>query len=147
MSYISAKVNQQSPSALDVSTLVNQWFEGVDEKDVNKLLSLLHPDMKLTVPFQTEVILGHVNALQTFKAFDEAVNNFSYRNVLIDGNIAALRFDGYINGEHLQGVDFFHFNREGRVVKIEIMARPLAAIKHLHDAVNGHKVVNLPLEN
>jgi len=139
MSYTTATDHQLNTSTLDVSTLVNQWFEGVKKRDINKLLSLLHPDMQLTVPFQTEVILGNVNALQTFKAFDEAVNNFSYKNVLIDGNIAALRFEGDINGEHLQGVDFFHFNAEGQVEKIEVMARPLAAIQHLHEAVNGNK--------
>lgn len=139
MIYTTAKDNQQSSSTLDVRTLVNQWFEGVKERDVNKLLSLLHTDMQLTVPFQTEVVLGNMNALQTFKAFDEAVKNFSYKNVLIDGNIAALRFEGNINGEHIQGVDFFHFNAEGQVEKIEVMARPLAAIQHLHEAINNHK--------
>jgi len=140
MSHTSASDNQHNKSALDINTLVNQWFEGVKARDANKLLSLLHPDMQLTVPFQTEVILGNVNALHTFKTFDGAVNNFNYKNVLIDGNIAALRFDGYTNGEHLQGVDFFHFNTEGRVEKIEVMARPLAAIQYLHKAVNGHKL-------
>jgi len=139
MSYTAATDNQPNRSELDINTLVNQWFEGVKKRDVNKLLSLLHPDMQLTVPFQTEAILGNVNALQTFKAFDEAVNNFNYKNVLIDGNIAALHFEGDINGEHLQGVDFFHFNAEGQVEKIEVMARPLAAIQYLHEAVNGRK--------
>jgi hypothetical protein len=104
------------------------------------LLSLLHPDTQLSVPFQTEVILGNVNALHTFKAFDEAVDNFTYKNILIDGNIAALRFDGSINGEYLQGVDFFHFNSEGRVERIEVMARPLVAIQYLREAVNANKL-------
>jgi len=138
MSYITD--HQQDTSALEVNMLVNQWFEGVKKRNVNKLLSLLHPDMQLTVPFQTEVVLGNVNALQTFKAFDEAVNNFNYKNVLIDGNIAALRFEGDINGEYLQGVDFFHFNAKGQVEKIEVMARPLAAIQSLRKAVNGLKI-------
>jgi len=101
------------------------------------LLSLLHPDMQLTVPFQTDVILGNVNALHTFKSFDEVVNDFNYKNVLIDGNIAALRFDGYINGEHLQGVDFFTFNEKGLVETIEVMARPLAAVLCLQEAIEG----------
>jgi len=134
-----AKDHQQNNSTLDVKKLVHHWFEGVKERDVKKLLSLLHPDIQLTVPFKTEVILGSVKALQTFKAFDEAVDNFSYENVLIDGNIAALRFKGDIKGEHLQGVDFFHFNAEGLVEKIEVMSRPLAAIAHLREAVIGSK--------
>jgi len=130
----------QNTHAIDVKALVNQWFEGVKTRDAEKLLSLLQSDMQLTVPFQTEVILGNVSALQIFKGFDEAVDNFSYKSVLIDGQIAALRFDGHINGEYLQGVDLFHFNTEGKVEKIEVMARPLAAIQHLHDAVNGYKL-------
>jgi len=133
------KDHQQNTSTLDVNTLVNHWFEGVKARDVKKLLSLLHPDIQLTVPFKSEVILGNVKALQTFKAFDEAVANFSYKNVLIDGNIAALRFEGDIKGEHLQGVDFFHFNAEGLVEKIEVMSRPLAAIAHLREAVIGSR--------
>ena len=139
MSFTAATENQQTPSILDVSTLVNQWFEGVKERDVNKLLTLLHPDVQLRVPFQTEIVLGNVNALQSFKAFDEAVNNFTYKQVLIDGNIAALRFEGDIKGEHLQGVDFFHFNAGGQVEKIEVMARPLTAIHHLDEAINHHR--------
>jgi len=140
MSYIAPTDIRPNTSELDINILVKKWFEGVKKRDVNKLLSLLHPDMELTVPFQTEIILGNVNALQTFKAFDESVNNFNYKNVLIDGNIAALHFEGDINGEHLQGVDFFHFNADGQVEKIEVMARPLAAIQYLHEAVNGCKI-------
>jgi len=140
MSHTAASENRQNEFTLDVSMLVNQWFEGVKARDANKLLSLLHPDVQLTVPFQTEVTLGNVKALHTFKTFDEVVNNFNYKNVLIDGNIAALRFDGYIKDEHLQGVDFFHFNSEGQVEKIEVMARPLVAIQHLYEAVNGNKL-------
>jgi len=132
-----AKDHQQNNSALDVKKLVNHWIEGVKERDVKKLLSILHPDIQLTVPFKTEVILGNVKALQTFKAFDEVVDNFSYENVLIDGNIAALRFEGDIKGVHLQGVDFFHFNADGLVEKVEVMSRPLAAIAHLREAVIG----------
>jgi hypothetical protein len=64
----------------------------------------------------------------------------NYKNILIDGNIAALRFDGYINGEYLQGVNFFHFNSEGRVERKEVMARPLAAIQYLHEAANANKL-------
>jgi len=131
------KHHQQNTNTPDVQTLVNHWFDGVKERNIKKLLSLLHPDIQLTVPFKTEVILGNVNALQTFKAFDEAVDNFSYKNVLIDGNIAALRFEGDIKGEHLEGVDFFHFNVEGQVEKIEVMSRPIAAIAHLREAVVG----------
>jgi hypothetical protein len=140
MSYIAATDNRPNTSELDINILVKKWFEGVKKRDVHKLLSLLHPDMELTVPFQTEIILGNVNALQTFKAFDESVNNFNYKNVLIDGNIAALYFEADINGEHLQGVDFFYFNADGQVEKIEVMARPLAAIQYLHEAVNGCKI-------
>jgi len=129
MSHASEKGNQLNINALDMNALVNQWFEGVKARDAERLLSLLHSDIQLTVPFQTEAILGNVNALQTFKAFDEAVNNF-----------ATLHFEGDVNGEHLQGVDFFHFNAEGQVKKIEVMARPLAAIQYLHEAVNGLKI-------
>ena len=79
MSYTSVTDNRPNTSELDINMLVNQWHEGVKKRDINKLLLLLHPDMQLTVPFQTEAILGHMNALQTFKAFDEYVNNFNYK--------------------------------------------------------------------
>jgi hypothetical protein len=58
-------------------------------RDANKLMSLLHPNMQLTVPFQTEVILDKLNALQIFKTLDQVMIDFNYNNVLIDG---------YING-------------------------------------------------
>jgi len=132
--------NKQTTDSLDVSALVNQWFEGVKMRDVQKLLALLHPDIRLTVPFQTDVILGNIKALETFKFFDEVVSNFTYKSVLIDGNVAALRFEGDINGERLQGVDFFHFNLEGQVEKIEVMARPLDAVLGLQKAIERNKV-------
>jgi len=135
MNLASASYNQQSLSTDDVGCRVNQWFEAVKARHVNTLMSLLCSDVRLTVPFQTEVILGNVNTLNTFKVFDQVVNNFSYNSVLIDGNTAALRFDGDINEEHLQGVDFFHFNSAGQVDKIEVMARPLIAINYLHETV------------
>ena len=139
MNHVLTTEGQLNSHTLSVNALVNLWFEGVNARDAKKLLSLLHPDMQLTVPFQTEVILGNVNVLQTFKIFDEVVTNFDYKSDLIDGKVAALRFDGDINGEHLQGVEFFHFDSEGQVEKIEIMARPLKAIQYLHEAVNELK--------
>jgi len=145
MSHTTATEHQKNISALNVSTLVNQWLEGVKQRDVNKLLSLLHPDIRLTVPFQTDVILGNINTLETFRTFDEMVSNFIYKSVLIDGSIAALRFEGDINGERLQGVDFFHFNSAGQVEKIEVMARPLAAVQGLQKAIEG-KMLNNPSE-
>ena len=58
-------------------------------RDANKLISLLHPNMQVIVPFQTEVILDKLNALQIFKTLDQVMIDFNYKNVLIDG---------YING-------------------------------------------------
>jgi hypothetical protein len=45
--------------------------------------------MQVIVPFQTEVILDKLNALQIFKTLDQVMIDFNYNNVLIDG---------YING-------------------------------------------------
>jgi len=132
--------SQHDTNSLDVRALVNQWLEGGKIRDGQKLLALLHPDIRLTVPFKTDVIWGSINTLSTFKAFDEVVSNFTYKNVLIDGKVAALRFEGNINGELLQGVDLFHFNHEGQIEKIEIMARPLASVQSLQEAIEGNDV-------
>ena len=139
MDSFSTSEAQSESSAIDTQGLVNQWFSGIKERNAHALLSLLHPDMVLTTPFQTEAISGNVNVLQTFKTFDQCVKNFTYQGVLVDGDIAALRFEGEVGGEHLQGVDFFHFNQEGQVEKIEVMARPLAAVQALRKAIDGNQ--------
>ena len=136
MSSFSISDVQSKATPIDTVDLINQWFGGIKERNAQALLSLLHPDMVLTTPFQTESISGNMNVLKTFKIFDQCVNNFNYQGVLVDGNIAALRFDGDVGGEHLQGVDFFHFNQEGQVEKIEVMARPLAAVQALRTAID-----------
>ncbi len=59
------------------------------------------------------------------------IDAFAYVRIYWSGASAAFRFSGQVGGFEMSGVDFFDFDAEGRIVEIEIAARPPKAITAL----------------
>lgn len=127
--------SENKANSQNIPQLVKQWHEAVEKRDREAVINLLHKDLELKTPFQTEAISGVLNVMQTMIFFIESMDTFQYRECLTDEGIAALKFDGTINGETLEGVDFFHFDAQGKVFRIEVMARPLSSIEKLGQSI------------
>jgi hypothetical protein len=59
-------------------------------------------------------------------------SNFRYVREVVGPSDAILEFEAEIDGIHLNGVDMFHWNAEGRIDDFKVMVRPLKAVNLLH---------------
>lgn len=60
-----------------------------------------------------------------------------YTDSWCNGDRYALRFEGEIEGRHFSGVDIVSLDREGLIARIEIFARPPAAMLALRDRMGA----------
>jgi len=59
-------------------------------------------------------------------------SNFRYVREVVGPSDAILEFEAEIDGIHMNGVDMFHWNAEGRIDDFKVMVRPLKAVNLLH---------------
>ena len=115
--------------------VLQSWLEGVKNRDAAALVSLFSTNPILNPPFQDETVEGANNILKTLRAFDQSVNNFKYQRTFVQEGTALLEFTGDVGGQALQGLDLFNINKAGEIESIEVMARPLAAVQKLGEAI------------
>jgi len=72
------------------------------------------------------VILGAV--VQVFE-------DFRYTDQLETGDAAALAFNARVGDRELDGIDFLHFDEEGRVDRMAVYVRPMSGVHALAEAM------------
>ena len=75
---------------------------------------------------QIKVILGAV--VQVFE-------DFRYTDQLETGDAAALAFSARVGERELDGIDFLHFDEEGRVDRMAVYVRPMSGVHALAEAM------------
>lgn len=99
-----------------------------EDKVFGTLDAMLAEDLILKPPTYWKPWRGRapVTRLLCFAASN--IDRLVYRRIFWKGDHAAFQFDAEIGGIAFSGVDFFSFDADGRVVQVEIMARPPKAI-------------------
>ena len=59
-------------------------------------------------------------------------DEFRYVREVVGEHDAMLEFTTILDGIHINGVDMFHWNAEGRIDDFKVMIRPLKAVNMLH---------------
>jgi len=59
-------------------------------------------------------------------------NDFRYVREIVGDRDAALEFTATVDGIHINGIDLFHWNADGRIDDFKVMIRPLKAVNLLH---------------
>lgn len=59
-------------------------------------------------------------------------SQFRYVREVVGPSDAVLEFTAVLDGIHINGVDMFHWNGDGRIDDFKVMIRPLKAVNHLH---------------
>ncbi len=120
-----------------VSQALKDWVRAAASKDGPALRDLLSEDIALFPPFQEEPMIGQTKALKTLSLFSKVTQNFSYDRTWHSGKMAVLEFTAEIEGRTLHGLDLIEFNDRGKISRIEVMARPHAAVTSLRAALLG----------
>ena len=116
------------------SETVRRWHALLESRDLSRLEDLLTDD----VVFHSPVVHTpqHGKALTTiyltgaYHVFRDS--GFRYVREVVSDTDAVLEFEAEVDGIHVNGVDMFHWNAEGKIDDFKVMVRPLKAINLLH---------------
>ena len=68
----------------------------------------------------------------------DTVEGFTYRQQWIDGNDIILEFTGTVDGKGLVGIDKITLGDDGRMVRIEVLMRPLNTLIEFAGRMRDH---------
>ena len=117
--------------------LAQVWHDAVEAKDVDKILDMFSESIVVLTPFREEEVRGKEAVLKTFAAFVEVTEYFKYGRDWAFENEVFLEFTARVNGKHFLGIDLITLDEDGKIARFDIVARPLASIQALSDAVDA----------
>lgn len=111
-----------------------RWHALVESKDPAALDVLLDEDAVFHSPIVHSPQCGKALVTMYLTAAMHVLtsNDFRYVREIVGDRDAILEFTATIDGIHINGVDMFHWNDEGRIDDFKVMIRPLKAVNLLH---------------
>jgi ketosteroid isomerase-like protein len=107
----------------------------IETRNVEAAVALLADDVVFHSPIAFKPYTGRSAAAAVLAAVSRVLDDFAYERELTseDGRDHAFIFRARVDGKEIQGCDFLRHDRDGRVVELTVMARPLTAALALRD--------------
>lgn len=116
---------------------VEKWHQIIKAADADALDDILADDAVFHSPVVHSPQEGKALVKMYLTAAFAGLTNDSFKYVreVVDGNQAVLEFSVTINDIHVNGVDMFTWNEEGKITDFKVMIRPLKAINMVHQGM------------
>src|ERR671918_2014751 len=106
-----------------------------ESKDFSALEELFAEDVTFRSPVVFKPYEGRDAIAMLLGAVVQVFEDFRYTDQVETGNAAALAFSARIGDRELDGIDFLHFDSEGRVDRIAVYVRPMSGVNALAEAM------------
>jgi hypothetical protein len=113
----------------------DEWHRLVRERDVAALAALLAPEVAIGAPPYWEPFRGAALAQHLLGLILETIEGFSYHREWRNGDELALEFRGRVGALELQGIDLISLDAEGRILRLDVLMRPVKAVNALIAAI------------
>ncbi|MFN2427988.1 MAG: nuclear transport factor 2 family protein [Candidatus Binatia bacterium] len=114
--------------------VVEKWHSVASSRDPAGLEDLLAEDVVFHSPVvhspQRGKDLTTLYLTAALRVLGE--NDFRYVREIVGASDAVLEFTATVDGIHINGIDMFHWNGDGRIDDFKVMIRPLKAVNLLH---------------
>lgn len=107
----------------------------VETRDLDAMVSQLHPDVRLYSPVAFKPFVGHAQVRELFANLLEVFEGFSYTDELAGESSHALIFAAHIGDVQVQGLDHLRVDEDGLVTEFTVMVRPLSAAIRLAETM------------
>jgi len=108
-----------------VKHFLDHWHEAVRQRDGQKLDAIIAEGCELHSPVVWKPSSDKRYLLHILSGVINLVEGFDYRQQWVDGNEIILEFTGTVDGKGLVGIDKITLNDEGKMIRIEVLIRPL----------------------
>ena len=112
-------------------TRLTLWHDIVASKDTSRLGNLLADDILFYSPVFWQPKQGKMAAFIILSTVIEVFEDFVYRREWLMGNEWALEFSARIGDKQLKGLDLITFDESGKIVRFEVLIRPLNGLQAL----------------
>ena len=122
----------------DVQSFLRDWHAAVDKRDAALMHSIVAEGCELHSPVVWKPTADKDYLLHILQGVINLVEGFSYRQEWVDGNEVILEFTGTVDGKGLVGIDKITLNDDGKMVRIEVLIRPLNTLLQFAERMREH---------
>ena len=116
---------------MTTDTRLALWHDIVASKDTSRLGNLLADDILFYSPVFWQPKQGKMAAFIILSTVIEVFEDFTYHREWLMGDEWALEFSARIGDKQLKGVDLVTFDESGKIVRFEVLIRPLNGLQAL----------------
>ena len=114
----------------------SDWFRAAAEaKDFSAIDELFAEDVVFRSPVVFKPYEGRDAVAMVLGAVVQVLEDFRYTDQVETGDAAALAFSARVGDRELDGIDFLHFDDDGRINGMAVYVRPLSGINVLAEAM------------
>ncbi len=113
----------------------DRFRAAAESKDVSAIEELFAEDVVFRSPVVFKPYEGRDAVAMLLGAVVQVLEDFRYTDQVETGDAAALAFSARVGDREVDGIDFLHFDSEGRVNRLAVYVRPLSGINALAEAM------------
>ena len=111
----------------------DKFRAAAEAKDFSAIDELFTEDVVFRSPVVFKPYEGRDAVAMLLGAVAQVFQDFRYTDQVETGDAAALAFSARAGDRELDGIDFLHFDAEGRINRMEVFIRPMSGMHALAD--------------
>src|ERR687892_1198694 len=113
----------------------DRFRQAAEGKDFSAIDELFTENVVFFSPVVFKPYEGREAVAMLLGAVVQVFEDFRYVDQLETGDAAALAFSARVGDRELDGIDFLHFDSEGKVDRMAVYVRPMSGVNALADAM------------
>jgi hypothetical protein len=113
----------------------DQFRQAAEAKDFSAIEELFAEDVVFRSPVVYKPYEGRDAVAMLLGAVVQVFEDFRYTDQVETGDAAALAFSARVGERELDGIDFLHFDSEGRLDRMAVYVRPMSGVNALAEAM------------
>jgi SnoaL-like domain len=131
----SATVECWSSNPFNVGMKSDRFRAAAESKDFSAIDELFAEDVAFRSPVVFKPYEGRDAVAMLLGAVVQVFEDFRYTDQVETGDAAALAFSARVGDRELDGIDFLHFDSDGRVNRMAVYVRPMSGVNALAEAM------------
>jgi hypothetical protein len=113
----------------------DRFRAAAESKDFSAIDELFAEDVAFRSPVVFKPYQGRDAVAMLLGAVVQVFEDFRYTDQVETGDAAALAFSARVGDRELDGIDFLHFDSDGRVNRMAVYVRPMSGVNALAEAM------------
>jgi hypothetical protein len=113
----------------------DRFRQAAETKDFSAIDDLFAENVVFRSPVVYKPYEGRDAVAMLLSAVAQVFEDFRYTDQVETGDAAALAFSARVADRELDGIDFLHFDSEGRINRMAVYVRPMSGVNALAEAM------------